>query len=73
MSLSALRNTVERIKALEVERETLLAEIEDLKKKVDAKAMVLEKEVISLRDEVKSLRVLLNEDVKRESGQVEKK
>ncbi len=73
MSLSALRNTIERIKALEVERETLLSEIEDLKKKVDAKAMVLEKEVISLRDEAKSLRVLLNENAKGEPGQVEKK
>jgi len=73
MSLSALKNTIERIRALEAERKTLLLEIDDLKKKADAKALVLEKEVTSLRDEVKSLRVLLNEEVKSDLGQTDKK
>jgi len=73
MSLSALKNTIERIRALEAERKTLLLEIDDLKKKADAKALVLEREVTSLRDEVKSLRVLLNEEVKSDLGQTDKK
>jgi len=47
-------------------------EIDELKKKADAKALVLEKEATSLRDEVKSLRVLLNEGVKNDLGQTEK-
>ena len=72
MSLSALKNTIERIRVLEAERKTLLLEIDELKKKADAKALVLEKEVTSLRDEVKSLRVLLNEGVKNDLGQTEK-
>ena len=72
MSLSALKNTIERIRVLEAERKTLLLEIDELRKKADAKALVLEKEVTSLRDEVKSLRVLLNEGVKNDLGQTEK-
>lgn len=70
--MSALKNTIERIRVLEAERKTLLLEIDELKKKADAKALVLEKEVTSLRDEVKSLRVLLNEGVKNDLGQTEK-
>jgi hypothetical protein len=50
---------VERLKGLETERKNLLLEIEELKKMADSKARALESEVNMLREEVKSLRVLL--------------
>ncbi len=59
-SMSSLKSTIERIKALETERANLLLEIEELKKMADAKAKTLESEINMLRDEVKSLRVLLS-------------
>ncbi len=58
--MSSLKNTIELIKALETERRNLLLEIEELKKMADAKAKALESEINMLRDEVKSLRVLLS-------------
>ena len=57
--MSSFKNTIERIKALETERRNLLLEIEELKKMADAKAKALESEINMLRDEVKSLRILL--------------
>jgi regulator of replication initiation timing len=57
--MSSLRNVVERLKTLESERNNLLLEIEELKKMADSKARALESEVSMLREEVKSLRVLL--------------
>jgi regulator of replication initiation timing len=56
---SSLKNTFEKIKILEAEKKNLLAEIEGLKKIVDAKAVSLESEVVALRDEVKSLKTLV--------------
>jgi regulator of replication initiation timing len=56
---SSLKNTFEKIKILEAEKKNLLAEIEGLKKIVDAKAVSLENEVVALRDEVKSLKTLV--------------
>jgi hypothetical protein len=58
--MSSFKNTVERIKTLENERKNLLIEIEELKKMADAKAKALESEISMLRDEVRSLRVLLS-------------
>lgn len=58
--LSTFKSTIERIKALETERQNLLLEIEELKRMADAKAKALESEITMLRDEVKSLRVLLS-------------
>ncbi len=57
--MSSFKNTVERIKTLETERKNLLLEIEELKHMADAKARALESEISMLRDEVKSLRILL--------------
>jgi hypothetical protein len=66
--VSSLKNTIELIKALETERRNLLLEIEELKKMADAKAKALESEINMLRDEVKSLRVLLSgEDLEADS------
>ena len=57
--MSSFKATVERIKTLETERKNLLIEIEELKRMADAKARALESEITMLRDEVKSLRILL--------------
>ncbi len=57
--MSSLQKTIEKIKNLEAEKEKLLLEIEGLKKMADAKAATLENEIIALREEVKSLKVLV--------------
>ncbi len=57
---SSLKTTIEKIKALEIEKKNLLTEIDRLKKLADAKALELESEVSLLRNEVKSLKVLVN-------------
>ena len=56
----SIKNTIEKIKNLEAEKRTLLMEIESLKKMADAKAATLESEVGVLRDEVRSLKALVN-------------
>jgi hypothetical protein len=56
----SLRSTIEKIKNLEAEKKNLLLEIVGLKKTADAKAIALESEVGTLRDEVKSLKALIN-------------
>ena len=56
---SSLKTTIEKIKALESEKKSLLVEIEGLKKMADAKAVALETEVGALRNEVKSLKTLM--------------
>jgi len=58
--MSSFKNTIDRIRALETERKNLLMEIEELKRMADAKAKALESEINMLRDEVKSLRILLS-------------
>jgi hypothetical protein len=57
--MSSLKETIEKIRRLEDEKRSLLLEIDDLKKMADAKATNLESELNALRDEVKSLRNLL--------------
>jgi hypothetical protein len=57
--MSNFKNIVEKIKTLETERKNLLLEIEELKKMADSKAKALESEIGMLREEVKSLRILL--------------
>ena len=72
--MSSFKDTVEKIKALEAERKNLLLEIEELKRMADAKAKALESEINMLRDEVKSLRVLLRgEELETDIGQKKKK
>jgi regulator of replication initiation timing len=57
--LNSFKPVIEKIRNLETERKNLLIEIEELKKMADSKAKALESEVSMLREEVKSLRVLL--------------
>jgi len=72
--MSSFKNTVDRIRALETERKNLLLEIEELKRMADAKAKALESEISMLRDEVKSLRILLSgEELEADVGQKKKK
>ena len=64
---------IERLRNLETERKNLLLEIEELKKMADSKAKALESEVSMLKEEVKSLRVLLGaEEPEADQGQKKK-
>ena len=55
------KDIIRKIKNLEAEKKSLLLEIGELKKMADAKATDLESEVTALRDEVKLLKILMNE------------
>jgi hypothetical protein len=57
----SLKNTLDKIKALEAEKKNLLLELDGLKKMADAKANDLEHEVGALRDEVKTLKILMGQ------------
>jgi uncharacterized protein (UPF0335 family) len=57
--MSSLKETIEKIRNLEEEKRSLLREIDELKDMADAKAANLECELSALRDEVKSLKNLL--------------
>jgi regulator of replication initiation timing len=72
--MSSIKTVIEKIRNLETERKNLLLEIEELKKMADAKAKALESEISMLREEVKSLRILLGaEETKPETVQKKKK
>jgi len=58
--MNSFKSTAERIRQLEIERKNLLLEIEELKKMADSKAKALESEVGMLREEVRSLRMILS-------------
>jgi hypothetical protein len=58
-AVSSLKETIEKIKNLEAEKKNLLDEIVGLKKMAEAKAMTLETEVASLREDAKSLKILM--------------
>ena len=60
--MSSLKDTIEKIKNLETEKKNLLLEIEELKKMADAKATALECEIVSLREEAKMLKILINQE-----------
>ena len=74
-SMNNFKSIVEQVRTLENERKNLLLEIDELKKMADSKAKALESEVGMLREEVKSLRMLLGADdppVDEEPGQKKK-
>ena len=66
--MSSFKSVIEKIRNLETERKNLMLEIEELKKMADSKARALESEVSMLREEVKSLRVLLSGEAEPEAG-----
>jgi uncharacterized protein YlxW (UPF0749 family) len=74
LSLNNLKSTAERIRQLENERRNLLLEIEELRKMADSKAKALESEVSMLKEEVRSLRMILSPgDVEPEPDSSKKK
>lgn len=60
--MSNFKSIIERLRSLDTERRNLLLEIEELKKMADSRADALESEVSMLKEEVKSLRLLLGAD-----------
>lgn len=60
--MSSLKESIEKIKKLEEEKKSLLLEIEEIKKTADAKATALENEIAALREEAKSLKILMGQD-----------
>jgi uncharacterized protein YlxW (UPF0749 family) len=58
--LQTLKNLRGKINTLETERYDLMVEIDALRKRAESRATVLESEVGMLREELKSLRELLN-------------
>jgi hypothetical protein len=60
--MNTSKSMIQRLGKLEAERKNLLMEIEELKKMADSRAKALESEVNMLREEVKSLRLLLGTD-----------
>ena len=61
-SMSNFKSVAEKIRNLETERRNILLEIEELKKMADSKAKALESEVNMLKEEVRSLRLILTAD-----------
>ncbi len=60
--MSNLKDTVDRIRNLETEKLSLLAEIEDLKKMADVKTNSLLNEISALREDLRSLKVLMGQE-----------
>ena len=58
--MSGAKNIIDRIRLLETEKESLLVEVEELKRAADLKAIALESEVNALRDEMRLLRIMMN-------------
>jgi hypothetical protein len=56
MSLGELKNKIEQ---LQIEREELYDEIQQLKLEADSKALILEKEISTLKEEAEALRELI--------------
>ncbi|MEM2971710.1 MAG: hypothetical protein QW270_04735 [Candidatus Bathyarchaeia archaeon] len=72
--MSSIKSLAERLRALETERKNLLLEVEELRKMADARAKALESEISMLREEVKSLRILLGaEETAEEEAELSKK
>lgn len=57
----SIKNTVEKLKRLEAEKLSLLAEVEELKRMADTKADNLADEIASLRETINSLKILMAE------------
>jgi regulator of replication initiation timing len=71
--MSSFKSVAEKIKSLENDRRNLLLEIEELKKLADSKAKALESEVGMLREEVRSLRLILGGSETEETPDPKKK
>jgi len=65
--MGQVEDTIERLKFLEVEKENLLVEVEELKKMANEKALDLENEVEALHYQVSGLKLLIAKSEKAES------
>ena len=69
--MSSLKDTIKKLRNLEAEKKNLLLEIDGLEKMADAKATVLENEIATLKDEVKSLKSLMGQEEKQQPSSTE--
>jgi hypothetical protein len=60
--MSNFKSVIERLRTLENERKNLLLESEELRKMADSRADALQNEVTMLKEDVRSLRMLLGAD-----------
>jgi uncharacterized protein (UPF0335 family) len=60
--MSNFKGVIEKIRTLENERKNLLLEIEELRKMADSRADALQNEVNMLKEDLRSLRMLLSPD-----------
>ncbi len=56
----SFKDMIQKLRNLQAERKSLITEIDELKELAAAKATDLENEVAALRDEIKSLKILMN-------------
>ena len=68
--MSNFKEVIRKIKNLETEKKSLLLEIEELKKLADEKATSLEREIASLRDDVRSLKMLMAQESSVKSSEI---
>jgi CHASE3 domain sensor protein len=68
--MSNFKEVIRKIKNLEAEKKSLLLEIEELKKLADEKATSLEREIASLRDDVRSLKMLMAQESSTKSSEI---
>lgn len=57
--MSSLKSTIDKLKNLEAEKQSLLAEIEELKRIAEAKSNALTNDIASLKEELNSLKLLM--------------
>ena len=60
--MSNLKEILEKIKSLEAEKQNLLTEIEEIKKRAEERAITLQNEVTTLREEAKSLKNIMDQE-----------
>jgi hypothetical protein len=60
--MSNIKNTVDKIKNLEAEKLSLMAEVEELKRMADAKANALVTEISALKEEINLLKILMEQE-----------
>jgi uncharacterized protein (UPF0335 family) len=63
--MSSLKEKVSKIKNLEAEKDNLLAEVKELNEMADAKANALANEIASLKDDIQSIKALMETEKKR--------
>ncbi|HMK93930.1 MAG TPA: hypothetical protein VK536_00880 [Candidatus Limnocylindrales bacterium] len=60
--MSSAKSIVDRVRSLETEKSSLSVEVENLKKMADAKADGLANEIVTLREEINTLKILMGQE-----------